>query len=342
MSKKKQLIGAVLGIVLCGSLVGCSWTDKWIYSLNGEKLYEKEITAFGMLYAHEYNVNNTEKLQEEYESGQTYEEYHKKQFEDTILSTVLIYREAQTTGMTLSDEEKEQAKEKAKQIIDEYGEEWMQDHEVSDSDIEKICEMEALGDRYIKDLSGETTDEEKEEQRYIKVYQVSFPTVEFDQDGMVKSNQDGTLVKKSAAEQEKMRTDAEDYVWETKQNAQDMDKQAKMYDKTVEVVEKYLYYNDLEKEYKEAVDQLAEGEISEVISSEYGYYVIRLLEADAKDYAKTIVNYDGQKEFQEKKDAKMDELLTTYVGDDKKYRNDEKWEEIEFTNFLIENKTTEE
>ena len=46
----------------------------------------------------------------------------------------------------------------------------------------------------------------------------------------------------------------------------------------------------LEKEYKRAVDSVSEGEVSGLIEGDYGFYVIELIEPDAKEHASAFIS----------------------------------------------------
>ena len=333
MSRKKQILFSYLCIVLLVMLSACGFEKKWIFSLNGENLYHKDIMAFGLIYAKEYNIENTEQLHEEYETGQTYEEYYMELLEDEILSTVLLYKAAKENKFTLSEEEKEQVKNDAAKLADSYGKDWMEKREFSTDDLENAYEMKYLGEKYIKSLSEEAGEEENQKDRYIKVYQVTFPTVAFDEDGMVLSNQDGTIQELPDSEKKEMKIQAEDYAQRV-QAGEDMEKLLKEYDDSVTAIEKSLKYDDLDNAYQKAVDSLSKGETSNIIASDYGYYVIKLLETEDTDYKASVEGYEADKAVQDKKDEIIKKLYDTHIRDDKDYINTEKWEEITFISFL--------
>lgn len=331
--KKHILLSFIcIGLLVC--LSACGKGNKWIFSLNGEELYDKDITVFGLIYAKEYNIENTDKLKETYEGNETYEEYYKSQLEEEIISTVLLYGKAKENNCKLTKEAEKEVSQNVEELIEAYGKEWIETKDITQSDIEKIYEMKLLGNSYIESLTGEEDEEvQKENTRYIKVYQVTFPVVLLDKNGMMQSDQDGTVQKQPEAEIAVKRSEAEAFAQKAK-SGEDMEELVKDYDDTVTGAEKILKYEDLDLEYKKAVDKISEGESSDVITSEYGYYVIKLIDADDTEYEESISAYETTKISQDKQDGVLKELYETYIGDDKDYKNNKKWEEITITSFL--------
>lgn len=334
MSRKKQIILSFVCVGLVMYLSACGIGKKWIFSLNGEKIYNEDVTAFGLIYTKEYNIENTDELQEIYEGNETYAEYYKNELEDEILSTVLLYSEAKKNNCKLTKEEKQEISEKVEELVNEYGKEWLKERKVSDSDIEKIYEMKFLGNSYVESLTKEEEEGESgENSRYVRVYQVTFPTVLLNEEGMIQSNQDGTVQKQSEEEIEKIKLQAEDFAEKVK-SGEDIEKLVKEYDNTVTGVEKTMRYEDLDTEYKQAVDKLSKGDCSEVISGEYGYYVIKMLNDDDKEFVQAIADYEATTIVTDKKDEIVEELYDTYIKDNKDYKNAERWKEITIKLFL--------
>ena len=334
MNKNKRILLSVIcaGLVMC--LSACGIGKKWIFSLNGEKIYNKDVMVFGLIYAKEYNIEYTDELQEIYEGNETYEEYYKNELEEEILSTVLLYSEAEKSNWELTKEEKKEISEKVEELVNEYGTEWLKDRKISDSDIEKIYEMKFLGDSYVESLTKEEEEEASaEKSRYIRVYQVTFPTVLLDEEGMIQSNQDGTVQRKSEEEMEKIKLQAEEFAEKVK-SGEAIEKLVKEYDSTVTGVEKTMKYEDLDAEYKQAVDRLSMGDCSEVISAEYGYYVVKLLKDEDEDYAQAISDYEAITIVNDKRDEMVEELYDTYIKEEKDYKNSERWKEVSISSFL--------
>ncbi|MBQ4057310.1 MAG: peptidyl-prolyl cis-trans isomerase [Lachnospiraceae bacterium] len=336
----KRILSIGLCLVMVLGLAACNSKDDWIFSLNGEMLYDKDVAIFAYIYATEYNVNSVEQLDEVYEDTMTYGEYYKQQLEKDIISTVLLYKEAEKNKIKLSDEEKQEMKVRTKKVLERFGVDILEGRGVSESDIERVYEKKLLGDSYLDSLSEDgknenassTLDSDKQE-RYVKVYQVTFPIVQLDEDGMVQSDAEGNLKKVSRAEIEEKETEAMEFS-ERAQQGEDIEALLEDCDETVTAIEKYLKYEDLEKEYQAEVDQLSVGEVSDVIESDYGYYVIRLLEKNDNNYAETIEKHEQQSEDLSIKEAEVDRLYSDYAQPNREYKNVSGWSNINIKNYL--------
>lgn len=342
MNRKKQILLIIFGMILMAGLSACGRENKRVFSVSGETLSYREVTAFGLVYTKERNIVDKELLTEQYEGKQTYGDYYKEQFEEDIIETLLLAKEAKNKKVNLSDEEKQQIKDNAASLAEEFGEAFLEGLGIETTDLEKIYELKALGESYIRNISeGETSDDEKDEQqteagesdRYIKVYQVTFRTAEVDENGMVKSDQDGNIVKMEPSEVAKKKQEADEFV-EKLQAGEDMEALLKNYDSRVTGMEQYFKYNDLTPEYKKAVDNLKEGQTSGVISSVYGYYVIKLLDADATELSETLSQHANRVEEQDRTDAELERLYSIYIGNDTEYKDQELWDGFQIQQFV--------
>ena len=338
INRVKQIGLIFLSVLLVTGLTACGIGNKWVFSINGEKLSYKDITAVGLIFAKEYNLADASLLQEKYEGSETYGDYYKKQFEEEILKTLLFYNEAKANGIKLSKEESRRVEDYAENLVEDFGRDYLKEKKITRSDFEKIYEMRLLGDSYIKDISKDDTGSEKDSEdtlRYIKVFQVLFPTVELDDNGMVQSDQDGKTRKLSEAEIEEKKNAALEFHQKV-QDGGDMEALLQGYDRAVTGMEQYLKYSDLSVEYKKEIDALSEGDISDVITADYGYCVVKLLESDAKEYGKMLSSDEEMEAQRSKAEEERDRLYGIYIENNKKYMNQKRWEQIEMEQYIKE------
>lgn len=335
----KHIISISVCLVLLLGLWGCEKKEDWIFDLNGEKIAQKDVAAFAFIYATEYNVKNREQLDERYEGSVTYGEYYKQQLEEDIVSTVLLYKEA-GSKVKLSDQEKEQIDVGTENVIERFGEEVLEKAGVSKSDIENVYRMKMSGDAYLRSVSegavsSESEDEEKEDRsdHYIKVYQVTFQTVQTDEEGMVQSDAEGNLKKLSSSEIASRKQEAYSFAERVKQGDRMEDLLAEY---NVVGMEKYLKYSDLDKNYKSEIDKLSEGEVSEVIESDYGFHVIRLLDKEDTEYAEQLDMHEKEIEEVSVRESELERLYSEYAQPNKDYKNATLWQEIDMKNYIRE------
>lgn len=334
-NRSERIIGIAMALCLLLNVTACGNGARWIFSLKGEKLYHTDVDAFGFVYAMDHNITDEGQMEELYEDGDTYEEHYKKELEDEILSSVLLQQQADEAGIQLDKQDKAECKSKAEDLVNVYGEELLRDKKLDQQDIQNIYESIRLGERYIESMTqeGNTDITEEADARYVEVYEVLFPTVMFDEDGMVLSDTDGKAEQVSDAQKETEYDRAQELVQKVT-DGEEIEKAAAAYGTSVMAAKKHLKYMDLKADYKKAVDDLKEKDVSGVFEGTYGYYVIRLLQKDASEYGDQIANYEQQTKSQDARKEIVDKLYDSYVGTDKNYRNDKRWELITITDYL--------
>lgn len=330
---KKRILAIWFCVMLVAVCTACGSKNNWVFSLNDEKLYDIDVKVFGLIYVTEYNIKDNEQLKEEYIDGKTYQEFYLNDLKEVIIKDVLLYKDAMKNRHSLTSEEKEQVETNTKALVEACGKQWLSANDITESDIRKIYEMKAIAESYINTISKVELEEE-EEIRYVEVYQVLFPTVEFDEDGMVRTNQDGTLVMVSAGEASEMKELANEFVTKVSEGKEPENLAKDYQSKGVSGTNLSLKYNDLEDSYKNAIAGLGEGKTSGVIESDYGYYVVKLLNKDATEFEDTINQHDAETLGNQERDELYKRLYDTYVGNGQEYINQDKWEKITMASFL--------
>lgn len=361
----KKVLALIMAAVLVMGLAACGNSKEFVFIINEEEIIRKHVDVFGFIYCMEHSLVPMEDLKKNYDDGQTYEQHYKEELEQDIIRTVLLNKEAVSKGFKLDSELKERASEKTEALIDKYGEDRLKSRGVKKSDVLEIFEWKVLGDYYadseseshdVADTAEKTTRAEESDgngdeinddeindnntvleatdsdERYIKVFQILFPTAKFNDEGMVSTDKDGNIVRISSAEAEKMKEDAENFS-ELAKNSDDIEELLKDYPVSVKGMERILKYDDLDSEYRKAVDSLSVGDVSGVIDSKYGYYVVKLLDKDDEEHGKIISDYENKIEINDAKEKLYDELYRKYIGNNNEYRNNDQWKLIVIDNY---------
>lgn len=319
--KKIFLLMTVL--VLTFSLSGCDRSGKWIFSVNGVELNKKKVDCLGIIYAYEHAISADDNLLEEYDRSVTFADYYKNDFEQKLLETALLYGEAKKENVKLSGEDKKKSKESADRLFEVYGEDFFKNRKIEKSDMEDAYNMRARCDAYVLSLSGD--DKNEKDDRYIKVYQVTFSTVELSENNTIQYDADGKMKKVSSKEAEEIKEKAQEFADDV--TGDDIEKKA---GKTKGAIglSTYLKYDDLSDEYKKQVDKISEGKCSGAFETEYGYTVFKLEEENADVHGELVGEYAKKAQIVDKKEEILDKLFADYVGEGKEYKNDELWEEV--------------
>ena len=350
----KRMTGILLSFIIMCTSTSCGFGGKAIFTLNNVKVERSDVDIFGFMYVMEHSMVSTDELNEYFENGETYAEHYKKELEEEIVLSVLLSKEADDNGVLLSKEDENKAKDNAARLVEMFGEDRLNELNIGQEDVEKIYEMRFRGDSYAASISENysgmtgvqlesTSDnapeeataapEGEENDRYVRVFQVTFPTVVFDASGMIKTDKNGELIKVSSEEAEKMKEAAEAFAEKAK-SGENIESLLKAEPKEVTGVERTLKYSDLSNDYKASIDTLSETQVSNVILSDYGYYVVKMLEKNDEEHAASIESYENQLKAVEARDELYEKLLNVYVGDDKNYRNDKLWEEVSIKSYM--------
>lgn len=325
-------------------LYGCGKKEDVVFDLNGSKVDRKSVDAFGLIYVSEHGIADEELFDEVYENGETYAEHYKNELEKDIILSVLLGKEADENKISLDKEDKKKAKDRAGELADKLGKALLNGYDIDADDLRKVYELKYRGNAYAssigeeidedveEDKDADDTDENEDKDRYIKVFQVIFPTVLYDSSGMVETNDKGELLRVSQNEMDAMRQAAEEF-YNRAVEGEDVEKLLEDEEDNVKGSVRVLKYNDLSEDYKNGIDGVKEGGVSKVINGEYGYYVVKILNTDDSGHADFINDYETSKKTNEAKEKLYNKLFDTYVGADKEYRNDEIWNTINITDY---------
>ena len=336
--KTRKMAAAAIVMTLVLMMTACGTGKQWIFSLNGEKLYNKDVDAYGYVYVMDHNIANDGQMDTSYDEKDTYAEHYKKELEDELLSNVLLRQAAQDDKIRLSAKEKKECKKKAEALVNAYGEERLKQKNLTREDIQNVYEAQRLAEDYVTakgqdDSVSQDAEDDQEKERYVAVYQILFPTVQLDDDGFVTSDDEGRQVEVSAEEKSQQKERAEE-LYSKVSDGEDIETAWKAFSSYATGNKTSYLYRDLDDGYKKQVDVLSEGQISEVFEGRYGYYIVRLDQKEDTEYSDRITNYENQEAIQNFRKELISDLYTRYVGNDKGYRNDKRWEGVSILEYL--------
>ena len=297
MSKK---IAKLLCVCLTGAvLVGCGNENKSndevvLFTYDGQKAYMDEAWVYAKtiqsqyeawygsaVWDYEVNDNDGNKT--------TMEELTKKDIVEQMKMVKFLSAEAKKNGIALTEEEETEIKKNAEDFMSSVGQDDLTQTGITEDTMIRVYEENALASKYhnkvIEDAKIEVSDEEA---RQFKTYNLLFETFEYDDNGQ--------KVEYSAKKKAEQKQKAEEALARIKNGETNLAKLAKEYkaDKSSE----YTCGDDEStvKEYRDAAKVLKKGEVSDIVESEFGYHIIKML--DPKDKEATEEN--KEKILQEK------------------------------------------
>ena len=350
----KRLVSFAAALILVISLVSCGKNKEFVFIIDDEELVMSQVDVFGYIFSMEHSLVPVVNIDRRYEDGKTYEQHYKEELEQDIIKTILLDKEAKASGFKINSEYKAEATKRTDDLINKLGMERLESRKIKREDVQTIYEWKVLGEAYAnskyadsdkpsdetggdkdKETTGNDSDgasDNSNNEQYIKVFQVLFPTAMIDEYGMVKVDKDGNIITVPSDEALQMKEYAASFCEDAK-NSDDMETLLKNYPAAVKGMERVLKYDDLDDGYRKAIDETAVGEVSNVIDSKYGYYVVKLIEKNDFEHSRIISDYEKELETNNAKQKLYEELYKKYIGNNNEYRNNDQWKLVIIENY---------
>jgi parvulin-like peptidyl-prolyl isomerase len=202
-----------------------------------------------------------------------------------------------TEDVTVSQEDLDSVETSASNYIETYGEDFLTKYGINQEDVEQLFTeqvyISALTDKAKADMKEDyyqQYSEEYSDKTFHSVYYALFPSVEYDEDGNAKTDDDGEYISLSDDDMKKQ-----------KEKAEELQKRAAAGESLEDLIEEYgismcsgaehnysgAYGEDLNK----VIEGMDTGDISDVIETEAGYMVVRMDNPDDTDYKEYAIQY---------------------------------------------------
>lgn len=331
---KRAAVVLMAGSVAAAGLTGCGNekvdNSEVVATVNGEEVsyglanFTARMNQASVEYYYESLMGSTagaELWSSEVEEGVTYEDSVKDSVMESIQNLYLIRQHAQEYGVELTADDEA--------AIDEAVAVFMEDNSLEDKELTsaeeayvkeylELMTYEAKMEEPMKaGINEEVTDEEAAQKGMSYVY-FEFET----------TDEDGNAVELTDEEKAALKTDAESLVAALKSDAaQTIDTLAEQYGVEASATTFDAESTAPNADLVAAADALtAVGEVTDVIETDYGYYVgqlTSLFDEEATEEEKTSI-------IEERKEAKYTEVLETWMTESEITVNEEIWEKVDF------------
>lgn len=327
----------LLCLCLTGTLLlgGCAGTTKStsetvLFEYDGQKVYLDEAWVYAKTIQSQYeswygsSIWDYE-VSDEDGNPTTMEELTKKDIITQIKMVKYLSTEGQKNGISLTDEEKETAKTNAESFMSSVGEDDLKQTGITEDTMVKVYEENTLASKYhdkiVEEGNIEVSDEEA---RQYKTYNLLFETFEYDESGQKVEYS----AKKKAAQKKK----AEEALSRIRAGEDDLEALAEEYG--AEQSSEYTFGDDgtTVQEYLDAAMKLKKNEVSDIVESEFGYHIIKMLDpndADATAAKKEELLEEKENEYFTEKYAELTKDLEDKWDFDKDV-NQKAYEQITF------------
>jgi len=308
VKKKKQFnispkiwiaTSAVLGLLLIGAILFDQLYKRPLITIEGEKLYLEDLTYYFYNSESTYDYMNQLfggsywDMTYDYSTGMTVRDYAKLEAINNALYTEVLYREAVANGYALTQEEEDTVKEDVDKLLNDSGlsEKLIKKNGFTSEYLTEIFTKIKLADRYKQDvidllpIDEEAIKAEYDYEEY-RQYDIEYLFISTE-----KTNEEASSTEPMSDEEKKAAYDKIADMREKALNTEDWstlvpEEETKLQYLKTNFTSKDTYFPD---DFKESVKAMENGEISDILETEDGYYVVRMINNNSSEtYDNTV------------------------------------------------------
>ncbi|MBQ4068226.1 MAG: peptidylprolyl isomerase [Lachnospiraceae bacterium] len=329
MKKAIRNITCALSAVMCLGLVsGCSCRDVYfttglsdndIFKIDGVATSRQEamlyLTCEKNLYETSYG---SEIWEHEVSEGTTLTDYVKNIVKERLAQVSALNQLAKKNKITLSEKEEKKIKRAAQAFYEGLSDEEIEYMDIELEDVDEAYSKYALAEKVYseltKDIEPEVSDADalviKVQSIYIKTYSV---------------DAEGNITEYSKEEKKDAKQKAKDLLSQVKEEDADFYEIASKYSDAEEV--EYVFgKGEMVEEFEEAAYLLKDDQISKLVTTDTGYYIIKCIE----DYMIEETQANKESIIAQEKDKGFKEVYEPFLDSVTSEFNDKVWNEIDF------------
>lgn len=329
MGKLKKLVSAAVVAAVCtAALTGCGCRkvyfstglgDDEIFKINGTATTLEEamlyLTCEKNLYENSYG---SEIWKQNLSEGMTLMDYVKDTVKERLAQVSALNQLAKSRDITLSEKEKNKVAKAAEAFYNGLTEEEIEYMDVNLKSVTNAYTKYALAEKVYDELTGDVNPEVSDaDALVIKVQSIYIKTYNLDSEG---NRTDYTKEEKKAAK-EKMK----ELLSEVKTEGVDFSEIANKYS-DAEQIEYTFGKGEMVEEFEQAAFALKQDQISRIISTDSGYYIIKCIE----DYMIEETQANKERLIENAKDEAFKAIYKPYVESVSSEFNDRLWDSLGF------------
>lgn len=319
----------VLVILTLSVLAFIKLKKKRVFTIGSEKVYADEVSFYALQYAYNYHISNVDMLYEYYDGETTYEEQYKNGVKQVIADTKVMYICALQQGLSLSEENKGEIQKEVEETLSNIGD-YLKKFGINEALVTKVLTEQ----KYAQLLKQTVLSEQESDGKYFHTYNLLFPTVKTDTEGIIVTNEDGSLVPENEADKQKQYELAMKAL-ELSKTGMSMEDIAKELDVTGTAGDIYGSMEDYDSQkYLEEVCRMSENEISEIVETVYGYNVFYLISKEDEEYAAQMTEREELLENTASYENQLEKWRQAADLDERKLES-EAWEAFTMKDYVL-------
>lgn len=337
----KKLVSLVLVLVMAIAVVGCGAdtrkSEKQAKDSSGVEVIKIGDTNVTLDYIYLYTIQYIYTYPADADTIAADMDNYKNQILAQIRSDEIQYQVAKEKGIQLTEEEKAEMEQVVDKYYDTFTEKLLNTYGITKDAVSELFKKQ----RYLTKLNDTTTVELEEKHKkemaeevkdkdFYELYYLLFPTVEYDEENIPKTNDKGANIPLKAEEKEAQKKLAEEAMEKLKagENPEQLAKDYKISD-----------YSDTIRAFKGAYDEglenlianLKDGDVSEIYEDDLGYMVVKMIQTKDDEYKEYYAEtYAAQKASEEIEQEKA-EWLNSIQVDIEKDLDAEVWDSLDIS-----------
>lgn len=333
--KKRFTAFLLAGVLTAGTLTGCgTLKDSDVMATVGKTEITGNVANFyaryqQAMYESTYASMLGDSMWEtEIEDGKTYEETTKETIMQSLEELYLLDQHKDEYNISLSDEEKQSISDTAAAFVKANNEDTREVISGDKKTVEKILELVTIQTKMhaemIKDVDQNVTDEEAAQK---KMQYVSFPY-------SATTSSDDSSSENDTDTKEEAKTKADAFL-KAVQGGEDFSTAAEAQGVTASDLTFDVSSTTLSEDVIKAADALKEGEVTDVIETDTGFYVAKL----TSEFDRDATDSKKQEILSQREDDKYNEILDQWKKDTKIKEYTKEWKKINFADQGVKVKT---
>ena len=320
MYKKKRILSIILAITIIFAFIGCiknkeESKENITITINDEKISIEEVMIYVLQIKTEFEQLGGEDVWEieEFSGGKTASEVAKQGALENLIKIKLLNQNAQFMNISLSGEEEKEARKKALEYYSNIDEKYIKNYNISKGIVESIFIENQIASKVTENIMNRYNPSEEEinkkllnNEDYIKLYDKDVEDILTQV--TVKHVFTKTHIESGKGEYVALSKDSQEKAYGKIKEARKRALNGESFDLLIE-----LYSEDENKDetkgvytfsealmtlmYKEALKNINIGGISEIVKSQQGYHLFKVIsrsnptQAEVKEYKENFTNW---------------------------------------------------